>query len=306
MDFADHGNFPVILFVRDPRDAIYSLYRRSYEIECGLDGFLDRADTWPDHFPGLFQLPAFSTYAYFCAFWLSMGRHFPLLIVRYEDVKTKPIETLSSVLSFLGLERGFDAMHEACQSSSFDNAKNAMLRMSEETGISFATARSGRLNEWESVYTAAQLDKMGADCKSIAHLFGYKGDFLEYIHPTDIDETLNTFTTTNVKRLAKIWIADCSAERPYDPKEVVLSMGDLSLNDVEILHCGLILRALYYVRRIFTRLDSVPAKLAIACFIYLNLRYANHKPIYDTGMLSLKYIQQVAPEESLWLREYLC
>jgi hypothetical protein len=55
LDFASGEPRPTILFVRDPRDAVYSLYRRNYEKDRSFISYLNRPDVWPDHFPNLFQ-----------------------------------------------------------------------------------------------------------------------------------------------------------------------------------------------------------------------------------------------------------
>jgi hypothetical protein len=54
MDFARLGPHPTILFVRDPRDAIHSLYQRSYASHMDFLQYLKRPNKWPDHFPDLF------------------------------------------------------------------------------------------------------------------------------------------------------------------------------------------------------------------------------------------------------------
>lgn len=151
--FEGLGASPTILFVRDPRDAIYSLYRRNYTQFFRFETFLNRPDEWPDHFPGLFQLPPMETYAYFCAFWIAMSKHMPVKLVRFEDVKTSPNQVLREVLSFLGVSRTDSEIELAIQSSSFDSAKRAMINMEKATSQKFMTARAGQVSEWRTSYS---------------------------------------------------------------------------------------------------------------------------------------------------------
>lgn len=173
LSFAQN-DYPTILFVRDPRDAIYSLYRRNYEQSLPFLDYLKRNDIWPDHFPGLFGLPPGDTYALFCFFWLAMSKFQNLLIVRFEDLDANPHAVIEDVLKFIGIYRDQDSVGRAIESSTFQKAQDAMVSCESITGKQFKTARSAKINEWKHVYKQEELSALGALNDYLIEKFGYE------------------------------------------------------------------------------------------------------------------------------------
>jgi hypothetical protein len=110
----DIGGDARILFVRDPRDALYSSFRR---IAPGLDfaEFL--------RFPNpVTLLGRCQHWTLFAASWLQMpGIH----VTRFEDYKRDAQATLRAVLSGLDLTYGESEIAEAARLSSFEQARDA-------------------------------------------------------------------------------------------------------------------------------------------------------------------------------------
>lgn len=53
--------------------------------------------------------------------WVFQQKNFPCLILRYEDMKLNPLETVINICRFLGLEKTDSEMDQAMQCSSFEN-----------------------------------------------------------------------------------------------------------------------------------------------------------------------------------------
>ena len=98
---------PTILFIRDPRDAIYSMYLRDYK-HFAFSEYLLRPDKWPAHFPNLFDLPPSDTMALFCLFWRQLKNTIPLHIVRFEDMRANPVKEIGKILVFLKVKRNLN------------------------------------------------------------------------------------------------------------------------------------------------------------------------------------------------------
>ncbi len=147
-----------ILYLRDPRDAIYSMYLRDW----AKDGqtyqfFLYRRDNWRHHFPGLFYLPPPETYILFIVYWMTMGEAVPVLTITFEGMRANPEDGVTSVLNFLNIERSDLAIVEALGHSNFQAAKDAMERTAAQQGIVRQTARSGTVGEWRTSHDAQAL-----------------------------------------------------------------------------------------------------------------------------------------------------
>ncbi len=157
LSFARSPARRTILFTRDPRDAVYSLYRRNYEGKLTFRRYLERPDVWPDHFPGLFGLPPAETWALFHLFWLAVSEVSPVLLVRFEDMRADALGQVRGVLEFLGLERDDAAIERALAASTFERARAGMEQLEEETGGTFRTARAGKVGEWEEAFAPEEL-----------------------------------------------------------------------------------------------------------------------------------------------------
>jgi hypothetical protein len=129
-----------IFFVRDPRDAIHSQYRRA-QSEMEFDAYarflnpqtlLDRASHW--------RLYASS--------WLELteGRFY-----RFEDYKQGALKVLKQVVHSLGLQVSAEKIERAVEESSFDKSRQAELRFrANHPNDKEVANRAGRVGEWQS------------------------------------------------------------------------------------------------------------------------------------------------------------
>ena len=157
LDLAINIDRPTILVVRDPRDAIYSLYKRNYEKHLNFDDYLKRPDQWPDHFPSLFNLPPSETIAIFTLFWLEMSKFMPISIIKFEDTKSLAGEQVKKVLDFLKITRTDSEIENAIHASSFKEVKKAFDLLNTNQSSTFIAFRKGQINEWLNTYTPKQL-----------------------------------------------------------------------------------------------------------------------------------------------------
>ncbi len=170
---------PVVVVVRDPRDAIFSLHRR-WKMNGWYPGelpeFLDWRTDWPDHFPGLFWLDAVKTYLLFHLRWLHASRVRPIRFVRFEDLKERPEETLAGVLAFLGSRHRDDAcIRRAIASSSTERARDMLAR--RMPGGSMQAIHRGRSFEWKERNDPVELAHYdGALMRAFLRWMGYEAD----------------------------------------------------------------------------------------------------------------------------------
>ncbi len=173
LELARFADRPTILFVRDPRDAVYSLYKRDYAEHYTFHQYLSQPATWPYHFPAMFRLPPSETWAYFHMFWLGMQRQMPVKVVRFEETRARPIEIMDDLLALLGVSRSRQQVQAAVERSSFDRAKSAMETVEQQTGRRFQTVRKGKLGEWKETYDEGALRHFEGPAAYAMQLLGY-------------------------------------------------------------------------------------------------------------------------------------
>lgn len=135
-----HRAGPVVLFARDPRDALRSRQRREsprvpFGRYLGLRDhrtLLTRVDQW----------------GFFCRAWLA----FPLAAqLRFEDSKADPVGVLSRAAAALGLAPSRTDLERAVAESSFEKAKAAdEAYRKENPSETIVHVRSGTANAWRA------------------------------------------------------------------------------------------------------------------------------------------------------------
>jgi Sulfotransferase domain len=294
LDFAACERRPTILFVRDPRDAVYSLYRRNYADSMGFIGYLNRPDEWPHHFPGLFQMPPLESYAYFCCYWLAMGKIMPVKLVRFEDVKANPSLILKEVLQYLGVERSDAQIQEAVKSSGFDQARLAMEKMEASSGKLFMTARKGQVGEWRVSYSTLARLNIRKLTKDLIRRLGYDLSFSPTPSHQLFEDYLKQVDRSFPKYLrANIMALLLATEKGSPPSfaELAAMTEKFSGNGTNVLKFGAITEAIYYVQRIFSDTSSPPARIALNVFVNLNLFFFNQWPVQIAAWYGLCRIE---------------
>lgn len=161
-----HRAGPVLLFVRDPRDALRSRQRR----ESPRVGFA-RYLALRDHRTLLTRV---DQWGFFCRAWLA----YPLAArLRFEDSKTDPVGTLARAAAALGLAPSRERLERAAAESSFEKAKaadDAYRRANpSETAVHI---RSGTAHAWRA--DAGESEAYGLVARRVADVLrrlGYEG-----------------------------------------------------------------------------------------------------------------------------------
>lgn len=184
--FADVRLGGVILLVRDPRDTIYSGFQwfRGFAKSWWNDVEDTRGKgTLVDFLRGTRIGDGRTPVAGWTAFyehWLAAA---PTLdrfaVVRFEDVKTNPVATVTAMLAAFGLTAPVDRIVRAVEQSSFD----AMRRHEDEVSTAEGESRTkdarimrrGRIGEWQEWIDQPGVAEQFADPDLIATAarFGY-------------------------------------------------------------------------------------------------------------------------------------
>lgn len=131
----------VILFVRDLRDALHSLYRRM-QPELSWSEFVD----WPNSET---LLDAIDHWRLFIESWIDQPN---LFIGRFEDYKADARALLAQVLATVQIECSPDEIARATEQSSYTAAASAEARYRETHPHDLAVVnRAGLVGEWESL-----------------------------------------------------------------------------------------------------------------------------------------------------------
>jgi len=99
----------------------------------------------------------------------------PLMVMRYEDMKEKTVETFSKSVSFIGLNFSFDEIKVALDLASFSRLKmqeeqKGFTEKSANTGSFF---RKGIVGDWKNMLTREQVDRIIEAHSKIMNRFGY-------------------------------------------------------------------------------------------------------------------------------------
>lgn len=169
---------PVIVVVRDPRDAIFSLHRRWKKngwIEMEFDEYLTRPSEWPDHFPSMFFMNPVKTYLFYHLIWLKSAQFRPVHFVKFEDLKESPLSALKGILEFLGAKDiGPDRIEAAIESSSLERHRALQQTKGITEGEIKGALHKGEVFEWKTTYKQEWLVPFESDeVQSVLALLGY-------------------------------------------------------------------------------------------------------------------------------------
>lgn len=291
LDFANSPR-PTILLVRDPRDAIYSLYRRNYASVLGFLPYLNRPDEWPHHFPGLFQLPPFETYAYFSKYWLAMASHMPVKLIRFEDIKQHPEQALDKVLEFIGISRPTEAIQQAIESSGFESARKAMAAMERATGTEFKTVRKAQPGEWRSTYSCDALANISHVGMNAIHSLGYEGVASnEPLFDQQYCHHLLEHVPESIRRAAIEWLERTESGIPPSSEEICKRILRDDLCGEPLLLLASLVEAIFYTRSIFADTSFSPARTALFTFTGLNMTFFHEWQIQYAAWLCLQRME---------------
>ena len=163
----------VILFVRDGRDGLYSMYKRLKRQESLLT-FLNEP-----HTP--FSLTYPLTWSLFHFWWINFSLNHPdFLLIRFEDIKADPYGETRRVLSFIGVERTDEELSYAIAQSDTGKAIEHFQKYSRPQQP--IMSRRGKSYEWKESWSAEQLSTLPESFLSVSESLGYETRSQESIH----------------------------------------------------------------------------------------------------------------------------
>ena len=168
-----------VYLVRDPRDVAVSNYEReraslSY-VDQGLDHFLERYvrgrtnpfGSWQTHTQSWLNSPLFERGA--------------LLLIKYEDLRSNPEETLAGVADFLGLQADSGAIRNAVLNNTLSNMRLKEDRRIAKVGYSgkpgllesVRFVRQGSVGGWSKMLTERQSALIEDHAGTLLQILGY-------------------------------------------------------------------------------------------------------------------------------------
>jgi len=164
---AEFQGAPSVLFVRDPRDAIASLYRR-------LRPQMTLAEYAAFPHPETL-LDAVAHWRLFVESWLARDG---VRVYRFEDYKDDAVALLGRIVADLGIAATPAEIASAAFESSYEKAREAEQRYrAEHPGDDEVAMRAGRVGEWTEAGASTLLAReIEARCASLLARLGYAHD----------------------------------------------------------------------------------------------------------------------------------
>lgn len=216
---ADDFLNPAILFVRDPRDAFYSLFKRELP-SVSYSEFVNQLD------PDLLL----DRVSYAELFFDSWTKHPNLKILRFEDYKRDPYSVLIDVLQFLGLTFSNDELKIAIEQSTSERAQNAERRFSSKSQVN----QGGVVGRWrESLDETSFVSRLLSDKLNLPFdIFGYEGFYSGTKKSSYLPMVANHPCLSGVSHLFVMNPPEIRALDLHELASRILSQVDFPLNRV--------------------------------------------------------------------------
>jgi hypothetical protein len=103
------------------------------------------------------------------------GARFPVCVLRYEDMKTRPLETFTGAVRFAGLSHTEAQIEKAIRFSSFDIVKQQEESegFREKSPAASRFFRKGKIGSWQEELTDEQAQRIVRDHGEVMRRFGY-------------------------------------------------------------------------------------------------------------------------------------
>jgi hypothetical protein len=103
------------------------------------------------------------------------GPSFPVHVMRYEDMKTSPLETFTKAVSFMGLPHSSDQIEKALAHSAFDVVRKQEEQdgFKEKSPASARFFRKGQTGSWRAELNETQAERIVSDHFAVMRRFGY-------------------------------------------------------------------------------------------------------------------------------------
>lgn len=100
---------------------------------------------------------------------------FPVCLLRYEDMKTQPLETFTRAVCFAGLLHNEEQINKALAFSKFEvvQQQEEAEGFQEKSAVSTRFFRKGESGSWREELNAEQVQRIIADHREVMQRFGY-------------------------------------------------------------------------------------------------------------------------------------
>lgn len=170
--FAFSDRNKVIFFVRDPRDALYSEWRRQQ-----ANGRLPKSMGFVEFVGSRYYHYSFSYRNYLLLFlrlWREALVEQEYLIIRFEDYKANASATLQRVIDFLGIKVTASEIKRATKLSDFSVAKKVEQERLAKNELLVELNRAGIPFEYADSYTPVMHDSIGSLFDPFYEWLGYE------------------------------------------------------------------------------------------------------------------------------------
>ena len=168
--FAKEKGRRLIFFVRDPRDALFSYWRRTIHNEAEFSlPFENFVHSRYFHHPFSFR----EYLLIFLRLWKDQLSETNHLIVRFEDYRNNSRQTLKRVLNFLNMEIEDDQISRALVCSDFSAMKRVEDQMEKKAKLKDKFNYAGIAFEYQKSYTPAMHECLGTDYDDVCKWLGY-------------------------------------------------------------------------------------------------------------------------------------
>ena len=206
----DDPSDDIFMFVRDPRDALFSLYKRR-NAEVGFNEFIRSLDF-------VTLLNQVDSWRLFIESWMSLGG---ITALRFEDFKQHPELNLSSFLSKIGIEQtDLESIRRAIDSSRVENAKMVEEKYKQQIGTYFTSGsplnRKGMSFEWKSQFREYEREYKFITNRCVKQLTAFGYDLLpeaETHQALSFSAMGLVFNQPMPENLMSAWISDMCTDQ---------------------------------------------------------------------------------------------
>lgn len=174
--FPADGCLGAIYFIRNPLDVAISL---AHHAKCSVDASIymmgNKEFTVPFDTQNDKQLPQkLLTWSMHVQSWTG-STSINVLVLRYEDMFVKPIETFRQGIEFLNLQVSSAALDQAIDDASFNKLQQyeKQFGFKEKPPVSGQFFRKGIVGDWQKTLTEVQIQKVIHDHAEVMRVHGY-------------------------------------------------------------------------------------------------------------------------------------
>jgi hypothetical protein len=163
----------VWVLVRDPRDTVYAGYR--WRASFGEEAWDQVPDTFAEFLRGrgdFSDSPVDDWVAFYAAWSEVAGAHRNAEVLRFEDLKQRPVEIVSAALQRIGVDRSRADVERAVEASSFAKMREHEDRVSGAGQPRMI--RAGKIDGWTEWMTPELAGFFtGDDLREVGERYGY-------------------------------------------------------------------------------------------------------------------------------------